>query len=97
MGFKYGKWINSRAKKAKNLGKIGVSNGFRYGKWISFRAKKGKKLGKIGVSNDLQSESILLLKKAKNLGKKRGYVIMNFKVSESISLLKRQTFGQNKG
>ena len=35
------------------------------------------------------SESILLLKKAKNLGKNRGYVVMTFKVSESISLLKK--------
>ena len=30
------------------------------------------------------SESISLLKKAKNLGKNRWYVVMTFKVSESI-------------
>ena len=35
------------------------------------------------------SESISLLKKAKHLGKNRGYVVMTFKVSESISLLKK--------
>ena len=35
------------------------------------------------------SESISLLKKAKNLGKNRWYVVMTFKVSESISLLKK--------
>jgi hypothetical protein len=35
------------------------------------------------------SESISLLKKAKNLGKDRWYVVMTFKVSESILLLKK--------
>jgi hypothetical protein len=32
-------------KKAKHLGKIGVSNGFQILKMNHFRAKKGKKLG----------------------------------------------------
>ena len=43
------------------------------------------------------SESISLLKKAKNLDKNRGYVVMTFKVSESISLLKKaKKLGKNR-
>ena len=53
-------------KKAKNLGKLGDSHEFQI-KWINFNAKKGKKMGKIGGFK--ASESILMLKKAKNLGK----------------------------
>jgi hypothetical protein len=50
-------------KKAKNLGKIGVSNGFQIWKTMVFKVsestlglKKAKNLGKIGGSHDFQSK-----------------------------------------
>jgi hypothetical protein len=46
-------------KKAKNLGKIGVSNGFQIWKNMENESilalKKAKNLGKIGVSNGFQT------------------------------------------
>ena len=42
-------------------------------------------------SHDFQSKRInFIAKKGKKFGQNRGHVVMTFKVSESISLLKRQ-------
>ena len=71
MTFKVSESI-SLLKKAKKLGKKGGSHDCQ-SKWINFSAEKGKKFGQIReylvVMTFKVSESILMLKKAKNLGK----------------------------